>query len=118
MSEPYELDKMLDELFRFAEKLFQEEILPGSQSPSEEAVQTGAPEPDEVIEGRDRVTYLLNAPGYSKEEFLVSVLDDQVEVKTKDFLRRRGLGSPVDPESAQTTYRNGVLSVTLKRSGA
>jgi len=39
-------------------------------------------------------------------------------VKTNDFIRRKMLGSTVHPESAVTIYRNGVLSVRMKRRDA
>ncbi len=114
LSEPFEFDEMFQEFVRLAEKLFEDALDPRSYSPS---VRTEA-EPDEVIAGEEWVTYLLNAPGYDREDFLVSVLDDSVEIKTKDFLRRRSLGTPVLPETAETTYRNGVLSVKVRSAGA
>ncbi len=104
---------MFHEFARLVERLFGETLEPRIYT---EAVRTEE-EPDEVITGKDRMTYLLNAPGYTQEDFLVSVLDDAVQVKTPDFLRRRGFGTRVDPASAKTTYRNGVLSVEIRRAG-
>jgi HSP20 family molecular chaperone IbpA len=105
---------MFQEFVRMAEKLFEDTL---ERRGYTEGFRTEE-EPDEVIEGNDRITYVLNAPGYSRDDFRVSVLDDSVEVKTKDFLRRRGLGTTVEPETAETTYRNGVLSVTVRKEGA
>lgn len=115
MNEPYEFDEMFQEFVRLAEKLFEGTLEPRGYRSNVRTEQSADADLDEVIVGKDRITYILHAPGYSKEEFLVSVLDDSVEVKTKDFLRRRSLSKPVEPGSAETTYRNGVLSVNVKR---
>ncbi len=118
MNDSHDQDSVFEEMFqefiRLAEKLFEETIEPRGRGAT---LQTEA-EPDEVIVGRETVTYLLNAPGYDREDFLVSVREDSVEVKTKDFLRRRGLGTTVEPDTAETTYRNGVLSVNVRKAGA
>jgi HSP20 family molecular chaperone IbpA len=114
LSEPYEFDEIFQEFVRMAEQLFESTLAPRDYS----ADARPESEPDEVIAGNDRITYLLNAPGYNRDDFLVSVLDDSVEVKTKDFLRRRVFGTTVEPETAETTYRNGVLSVTVRKAGA
>jgi len=118
MSEFGDVDDLFEELFRFAERLLEQPLLPQPRvrgAPSQ-PVQTN--EPDEVIVGRNVVAYLLQAPGYDSNDFLVSVYDDSIEVKTNDFIRRKMLGSKVYPESAVTTYRNGVLSIRMKRRDA
>ena len=117
MSEFGDVDDLFEDLFRFAERLLEQPLLP--QRPRGAELQPAhTREPDEVIVGRDDVTYLLHAPGHDSNDFLVSVYDDSIEVKTNDFIRRKMLGSGVYPESAVTTYRNGVLSVRMKRRDA
>ena len=118
MSEFGDVDDLFEELFRFAERLMEQPLLsqPRARGTGLQPVQSK--EPDEVIVGREEVAYLLHAPGYDSNDFLVSVSDDSIEVKTKDFIRRKMFGSIVHPESAVTTYRNGVLSVRMKRRGA
>jgi hypothetical protein len=71
---------------------------------------------DELILGIEDVTYLLFAADRQLGDFAVSAREDELEVKTSDFTVRKPLGVRVDPTGAQTAYRNGVLSVKLKRS--
>ena len=118
MSEFGDVDDLFEELFRFAERLLEQPLVPQRAARSTEPQPVRSHEPDEVIVGRKEVAYLLHAPGYDLNDFLVSVDEDSLEVKTNDFIRRKMLGSRVHPESAATTYRNGVLSVRMKRSEA
>ena len=118
MSEFGDVDDLFEELFRFAERLLEQPLLrqPRARGSGLQPVQSH--ESDEVIVGREEVAYLLHAPGYDSNDFLVSLSDDSIEVKTNDFIRRKMLGSTVHPESAVTIYRNGVLSVRMKRRDA
>jgi len=117
MSEFGDVDDLFEDLFRFAERLLEQPLLP-ERARGAELQPAQRKEPDEVVLGRDDVTYLLHAPGYDSNDFLVSVYDDSIEVKTNEFIRRKMLGSGVHPESAVTTYRTGVLSVRMKRRDA
>ncbi len=115
MSEYGDIDDIFEEFFKLARQIFDQSAgLSGHQSRGEASVAEGS-EPDEVIVGPKEVTYLLEAPGYATDDFLVSVFDDTIDVKTGEGMWRRELGSTVFPESAVTTYRNGVLSVRMKR---
>ena len=118
MSEFGDVDDLFEELFRFAERLLERPPLRQPQARGSKLQPVQSHEPDEVIVGRKEVAYLLHAPGYDSNDFLVSLSDDSIEVKTNDFIRRKMLGSMVYPESAVTTYRNGVLSVRMKRRDA
>ncbi len=115
MSEYGDIDEFFEEFFKLARQIFDQSAgLSEHQSGSEPSVAQGS-EPDEVIVGSKEITYLLEAPGYTPDDFLVSVFDDTIEVKTGEGMWRKELGSTVFPESAVTTYRNGVLSVRMKR---
>src|SRR3989441_13297445 len=118
MSEFGDVDDLFEELFRFAERLMEQPLLPQPPVGGTAPKPMQRNEPDEVIVGREEVAYLLHAPGYDSNDFLVSVYDDSIEVKTNDFIRRKMLGSMVHPESAVTIYRNGVLSARMKRRDA
>ncbi len=115
MSEFGDVDDLFEELFKFAERLLEQPLVLQPRVRGTGLQPSQRNEPDEVIEGSRDVDYLLHAPGYDSNDFLVSVYDDSIEVKTNDFMRRKVLGSTVYPESAVTTYRNGVLSVRMKR---
>ena len=112
MSEYDGFDSMLEDMLRLAERLFSESLQPAS-NPARQ-VQEKA-EPDELIESRDRFTYILNAPGYQQDQLLVSVLDDEIVVKAPDFAVKKHLAGRVDPGTAESKYRNGVLSVTVRK---
>jgi HSP20 family molecular chaperone IbpA len=113
LSDPYDPDRMFEEILKVIEDMLQGMTAQQVTVPRPEQKAQG--EPDELVVGKDAVTYILHAPGYTAKEFLVSVLEDSVEVKTRDFLRRRPLEVNVDPASAKTTYNNGVLSISLRR---
>jgi HSP20 family molecular chaperone IbpA len=110
LSESDNFDEVMKDMLRIAERL-----LSGSVSAvpvSQEAEET---EPDELIEGKEGFTYILNAPGYEKDQLLVSVLEDELDVKGPDFAVRKRLPSRVDPETVKSKYVNGILSVTVRK---
>src|SRR2546421_12507547 len=98
MSEFGDVDDLFEELFRFAERLLEQPLLSQPRERGTELQPVQRNEPDEVIVGREDVAYLLHAPGYVSNDFLVSVSDDSIEVKTNDFIRRKMLGSMVHPD--------------------
>ncbi len=112
MSDHEGFDRIFEDMIRFAEELFGG-FVPGAVAVPG-TVQTQA-ERDELIERGDSFNYILNAPGYEEGQLLVSVLDDEISVKTPDFVAKKSLPSRVDADSAVSKYRNGVLSVTVKK---
>lgn len=70
---------------------------------------------DELVLGNEEVTYLLFDPRRDLDDFEVSANEDELVVKTKEFVLRRRTGGRIEPSSKRTTYANGVLSVKLKR---
>ncbi|MDV3244388.1 MAG: Hsp20/alpha crystallin family protein [Nitrososphaerales archaeon] len=112
MSEFDNFDRIFEEMIRIAERIF--DASPVGFEATPHAVQREAPS-DEIIERKDSMVYILNAPGYEEGQLLVSVLEDEVEVKAPDFMIKKPLPSRVNPASASCKYRNGVLSVTVKK---
>lgn len=113
MNEFDDFDDVVNDLMRMAGRLLNGERGAGfmrQEPPREEMGQ------DEVIDGRDRVTYVLQAPGREEEDFKVNVARDEVDVTAPDLEVRRQLPSPVDPKTAVTSYRNGVLSVSVRKA--
>ena len=108
MSDNDDFESIFEEMMRLAESLV------GGQ-PLRQVAATSVQTRDELIEGRDRLTYILNAPGYGKDDLRVSVLEDEIEVKGPDFIAKKRLPGRVEPDSAKSTYVNGILSVTLER---
>jgi HSP20 family molecular chaperone IbpA len=110
MSEDAGFEGVLAEMLRLAERLFGEELQ--GEGNAEAESERGE---EELIVGRDYITYVLDARGYSKEDLLVSVLEDEIEVKGPDFIVKKRLPESVVPDTAVSTFRNGLLSVRVKK---
>lgn len=101
------------DLMRMAERILDQ---PQGASTSQPALQRQSEEDDEVIDASESVTYILHAPGYTQDQLRISVQRDEIEVKTPDFMRRRRLTAQVDPDTVESKYLNGVLSVRVKKA--
>ena len=117
MSDPDDIDEVLRDLHRFAER--RSKYIPLDDGafgdvPQIEFDTESGPE-DELILGDDYVTYLIFAVEHEITDFSISTEADSIVVKTDDFTVKRELGMRVDPEETSTTYSNGVLSVKLRR---
>jgi HSP20 family molecular chaperone IbpA len=113
LSEFDDFDDMMNDLLELAGRILGQ---PQGMALSHAPVQPEPEHPDEVIEGRERITYILHAPGYTEEQLRVSVRSREIEVATPDFTRRTPLHSSVDPATAKSQFRNGVLSVSVKKA--
>jgi hypothetical protein len=71
---------------------------------------------DEVILGKKVVTYLLYASGRDLHDFTVTAREGEIEIKTSEFTLKKSLTATVDPATARATYRNGVLSLKVRRT--
>lgn len=109
MSDNDELTSLVEAMLRLAESMA------GGHSPGQAGAAASKSRPDELIDGKEKLTYILNAPGYEKDQLRVSVLPDSLEVKGPDFLVRRELPHSADPDTARSKYLNGVLSVTVAK---
>jgi HSP20 family protein len=72
----------------------------------------------EVVERDDEVWVVADLPGAQKEGIDVKVTERTVTIKTQDGRKYYGeveLPAEVVPESAKSTYKNGVLEVRLKK---
>ena len=73
----------------------------------------------DVISSGDEVKVIAELPGVSKEEIKVSATENSVTIQTEERKYRKDIDLPdeVDPASAKSTYKNGMLEITLKRKG-
>lgn len=91
----------------------------------------------EVSERDDEIEVRLEAPGLKREDFDVEVLDDHLRIAGEKRSERRDhrghyhvtecaygqferlipLPEPVKADSAQASYRDGVLQITLDKAG-
>jgi len=89
-------------------------------APPEAPGEEGAREPlTDIIEEKERIRVIVELPGVEKEDIQLHVedrlLDISVDKEDRKFSKKLELPSPVDTDSAEAAYKNGVLEVTLKR---
>lgn len=73
----------------------------------------------EVIEEDSEVKVILEIPGVEKESIEIYVADGKLTVsvdsKGKSYYKAVEIPKDVESEKAKTTYRNGILEITLPR---
>ncbi|MHC1610150.1 MAG: archaeal heat shock protein Hsp20 [Candidatus Methanospirareceae archaeon] len=75
----------------------------------------------DVIDEDDAYEVVVELPGVEKEDIRLHATDDTLEVKTEGetkFFKVVTFETPIKPETAKATYKNGVLSVRLKKREA
>ncbi len=72
----------------------------------------------DVIKGSDEVRVVVELPGVSKEDLHVTADESAVTVECvtgeRRYQKRVELPQGVDPKSAKSSYKNGILEITLK----
>ncbi|WP_348303366.1 archaeal heat shock protein Hsp20 [Methanothrix sp.] len=72
----------------------------------------------DVMSGKDKYKIFAELPGVEKDQVKLDVTDDSVQIKTDDekkFYKMIYLDSPVDPDSANASYKNGILTLELDK---
>lgn len=72
----------------------------------------------DVIDQKDAYEVVVELPGVEKDDLRLHATDDSLEIKTEvgtKFFKVVTFDVPVKPETAKATYKNGVLSVTIKK---
>jgi len=73
----------------------------------------------DIIEEKDRIRVIVELPGVEQEDIQLHVedrmLDISVDREDRKFSKTLELPSPVDPDSAEASYKNGVLEVTMNK---
>jgi len=72
----------------------------------------------DVIDQKDAYEVVAELPGVEKKDLRLHATDDSLEIKTEGgtkFFKAVTFETPVKPETAKATYKNGVLSVRLKK---
>ncbi|MHC1599530.1 MAG: archaeal heat shock protein Hsp20 [Candidatus Methanospirareceae archaeon] len=72
----------------------------------------------DVIDQKDGYEVVVELPGVEKDDLRLHATDDSLEIKTEGgikFFKEVLFEMPVKPETAKATYKNGVLSVWLKK---
>jgi HSP20 family protein len=72
----------------------------------------------DVIRGTEEVRVIAEVPGVAKENLRVSADESSVTIESitgePRYHKRVELRDQVDPASAKSTYKNGILEVTMK----
>jgi HSP20 family protein len=72
----------------------------------------------DVIRGKDEVRVVAELPGVNKEDLRLTADDNSVTIESAAgehrYQKRIDLPDAVDPKTAKSSYKNGVLEVTLR----
>jgi len=112
LSDPDDFDRMFEEMIAMTQKLLNGTLANAGQPGK---VQPAGADRDEILEGKDFVTFLLDSPGRVKEDFQVDVTEEQLSVKAHGIDLRRRLPCRVDPASVVVSYNNGILDVRVNK---
>lgn len=74
----------------------------------------------DVVDVDSEVKVVAELPGVDKKDIKLHALDDvltiSVDTPDRKYYKEVKLPSEVEPKDAKTTYKNGVLEVTLKKT--
>ena len=73
----------------------------------------------DVIKGDEEIRVVAEVPGVAKEELKVTADENTVTIESltgeQRYRKRIDLPETVDPKSAKSTYKNGILEVSFKK---
>ncbi len=73
----------------------------------------------DVISADDEIKVIVEIPGVSKEQIKITATENTVTIHTdmpeRKYHKETALPDAVDPSSAKSTYKNGILEITFKR---
>ncbi len=71
----------------------------------------------DIIEDGDEIIVTLSLPGTVKEEIGLWAKELSLDIRAGDIKKHITLPKAIDPDKVKATFKNGVLSVTLKKKG-
>jgi HSP20 family protein len=73
----------------------------------------------DIISLDDEIKVIVELPGVNKEDIQISATENMVIMQTvgetRKFYKEVDLPDAVDPNSARSTYKNGILEITFRR---
>jgi len=75
----------------------------------------------DVIEQKDAYEVVAELPGVEKEDIKLNATEDSLEIRAENdrkYYKEVKFDEPVIPESAKASYKNGILSVKIKKKEA
>jgi HSP20 family protein len=75
----------------------------------------------DVIKGKDELRVVAEVPGVNKEDLRVTADENSLTIESitgePRYQKRVELPETVDPKTAKSTYKNGILEVSFKLKG-
>lgn len=112
MSEFDDFDRIFEKMITMTRRLPETDLVAGSQQPSAPPEE---PERDEMLEGKDSITYIVDVSGCSEEDLNVSVAEDEIAVRSPDFAVKKRFPVKVDASSTTISFNNGILNVRVRK---
>ena len=69
----------------------------------------------DIIEDKDRIIVTIPLPGKVKEEIGLWAKELSLDIRAGDVEKHIVLPKAIDPESVKATFKNGILSVTMRK---
>ncbi|MFQ5940757.1 MAG: archaeal heat shock protein Hsp20 [Nitrososphaerales archaeon] len=73
----------------------------------------------DIISSDDEIRVIAEIPGVNKEDIQINATENTVVIRTsgqaRKYNREIDLPDAVDPNTATSTYKNGMLEITLRR---
>jgi len=74
----------------------------------------------DIIEEEDVIKVIIDMPGVEKEDIKVEATERTVTVSAergeRKYYKKVNLPKPIIPETARAQYKNGVLTITMKKA--
>lgn len=85
----------------------------------EVAVEGGREPITDLIEHADHITLTAELPGVEKDDVQVYATEDKLTLKVdtaaRKYYKEIALPAPVQPDSTEATFKNGVLDVSIRK---
>jgi HSP20 family molecular chaperone IbpA len=69
----------------------------------------------DVFEGENEIRIYVELPGVAKDDIHLNITEDEVEIKSKNSYKTIKVPKNIDIKKMSSSYRNGVLEVTIQR---
>ena len=74
----------------------------------------------DIFEERDHIKVMAELPGVEENEIKLDIEDDtltiNIDTPTRKYYKKVELPSPVKKDDVESSYRNGILEVTLRKT--
>lgn len=74
----------------------------------------------DIINNKDEIIVIAEIPGVNKEDIKLNINEDNLIISVNNnrkYYKELNFEEKIDPNSIQTSYKNGVLQIKLKKKG-